>query len=73
MRLSAAFESLPIRMEPILSTAQIATVLQLAEKHALTAYDAAYLELAMRLNSALLSLDKALVRAANAEGISTPL
>lgn len=41
----------------------------LAERHALTAYDAAYLELALRLNSELITLDRDLAAAATAEGV----
>ena len=48
--------------------------LKLAEKHSLSLYDAMYLELAMEKKSnshsvSLATLDKALVRAAKAEGI----
>lgn len=42
----------------------------LCDKHKLTAYDASYLEMALRLRLPLASLDKALVRAAHAEGVS---
>jgi len=41
----------------------------LCRKHGLTAYDAAYLELAMRDSYALATVDHALERAAHAEGI----
>jgi predicted nucleic acid-binding protein len=41
----------------------------LCRKHGLTAYDAAYLELAMRNRIALATADGALERAARAEGI----
>jgi predicted nucleic acid-binding protein len=41
----------------------------LCRKHGLTAYDAAYLELAMRNGIALTTADRALERAARAEGI----
>jgi predicted nucleic acid-binding protein len=41
----------------------------LCDKHTLTAYDAAYLELALRLNIPIATLDKALIKAANAEGV----
>ncbi len=41
----------------------------LAQKHSLTIYDAAYLELAIRKNLSLATLDKALARAARAENI----
>ena len=46
---------------------------ELAKKHCLTVYDAVYLELAMELaknySVVLATYDKALVRAAKAEGI----
>jgi predicted nucleic acid-binding protein len=70
--LSEAFEELPIVFHPPLTGPQRAEVLRLTQKHGLTAYDAAYLELAMRLAKALVSLDKSLVRAAMAEGVQIP-
>lgn len=42
----------------------------LADRHRLTLYDAAYLELAQRRRLPLATLDKALQRAAHAEGIA---
>ena len=41
----------------------------LAIEHGFTAYDASYLELAMRLNAPLATLDQDLRRAASAEGV----
>lgn len=41
----------------------------LATQHTLSIYDAAYLELAMRMNLSLISNDRALVVAAQAEGL----
>jgi predicted nucleic acid-binding protein len=41
----------------------------LARRHKLTAYDAAYLELALREGLALATLDAALIQAAKAEGV----
>ncbi len=41
----------------------------LADRRALTAYDAAYLELALRMKFDLITLDKALAAAAAAEGV----
>jgi predicted nucleic acid-binding protein len=43
----------------------------LSRIHALTAYDAAYLELAMRENSPLATLDRDLRKAALAENVET--
>ena len=47
----------------------MATVRLLAEKHGLTSYDAAYLELAQRMNVPLATLDVALIHAAKAENV----
>jgi predicted nucleic acid-binding protein len=41
----------------------------IAQRHGLTIYDAAYLELAIRLALPLATLDKALARAARSEGV----
>ena len=70
-QISEAFNHLPVVLQPALMPAQRADVLHLAQKHGLTAYDAAYLELAMRLSASLATLDTQLVRAAKAEGISS--
>jgi predicted nucleic acid-binding protein len=42
----------------------------LARQYALTIYDAAYLELALRKKSSLATLDKALARAATSAGLA---
>ncbi len=42
---------------------------ELAARHKLTSYDAAYLELAARVNAPLATLDKELIRAARSEGV----
>ena len=47
----------------------MSTVANLADRHGLTAYDAAYLELAMRQKFGLITQDQELVRAADAEGL----
>jgi len=47
-----------------------AGVLDLARRHSLTAYDAAYLELALRKNLPLATIDRALIRAADAAGVN---
>jgi predicted nucleic acid-binding protein len=46
---------------------------RLADRHGLTVHDAAYLELAQRRRLPLATLDMALARAAQAEGIEIPL
>ncbi len=45
-------------------------VFDIAQRHQLSFYDAAYLELAIREGIALATLDHALVRAATAEGVA---
>ena len=47
-----------------------AAMMTLARRHRLTVYDAAYLELALRRSAPLATLDAALTRAANAEGVT---
>jgi predicted nucleic acid-binding protein len=44
-------------------------LMALARHHGLTVYDAAYLELALRTNAPLATLDEALLRAARSEGV----
>lgn len=44
--------------------------LRLADRHRLTVYDAAYLDLAIDVDGQLATLDKALRRAAEAEGVA---
>jgi predicted nucleic acid-binding protein len=62
---------LPIDTEPalILTAARGKEVLALGEKHGLTVYDAAYLELARRYGLPLATLDGDLRKAAQAEGV----
>jgi len=45
------------------------TAMDLALRHALSSYDAAYVELAVRRGLPLATLDRALARAAAAEGV----
>jgi predicted nucleic acid-binding protein len=66
-------EFLPIRVEPTSKNLVRAGVLPLAEQFALTVYDAAYLELAMRERTALMTLDKDLLKAASAAGVPSAI
>jgi len=50
--------------------ADMEAVSELAERRDLTTYDAAYVELAMRLGLDLVTLDRALAQAAAAEGVA---
>jgi predicted nucleic acid-binding protein len=65
-----ALARLPIKAEPALTAIQAKAALAVAEKHHLTVYDAAYLELAQRRQLPLGTLDADLRRAAEAEGVS---
>jgi predicted nucleic acid-binding protein len=60
---------LPIEVDAPESATVFQVTQGLCRKHGLTAYDAAYLELAMRNRVAITTADAALERAARAEGI----
>jgi len=60
---------LDIRVEQAPPVADSNRLLRLVRRHGLTAYDAAYLELAMRRNLPLATLDSELCKAARAENI----
>lgn len=62
--------SMPIVVDSSTWTTALTTTLQLARQYHLTAYDAAYLELALRTGGPLASKDRALIRAAGAAGVS---
>jgi predicted nucleic acid-binding protein len=63
------FARLPIETELALTASQAKTVLALGEKLGLTVYDAAYLELALRRQLPLGTLDADLRKAAQVEGV----
>ena len=62
-------ERLPIHTDPESTGHAFGAAQHMARTHALTAYDAAYLELAHRLNLPLATRDEALAQAARAAGI----
>jgi predicted nucleic acid-binding protein len=62
-------EALPIAVDAETPSVAFNKVLGLARGHGLTAYDAAYLELAIRLGLPLATLDDALKRAAQTVGV----
>jgi predicted nucleic acid-binding protein len=62
--------ALPIVIDPTARSRAFADTHRLAQKHRLTAYDGAYLELAVRLAVPLATLDGPLRAAATAEGIA---
>jgi predicted nucleic acid-binding protein len=58
---------LNLRVDPTLQ--DLRRISAMAERHDLSTYDAAYLELALRLGSPLITLDKKLASAAAAAGV----
>lgn len=66
-------DALPIDVDSISTARAWGPVLDLAAAHDLTAYDATYLELAMRRGLPLATLDRDLRTAARAEGCMMPM
>lgn len=60
---------LPLRVEQDLTNARLDRVVALARRRGISSYDAAYLEMAIRLSIPLATLDERLRAAARAEGI----
>lgn len=67
------YATMGLTMDPDCNNFAWSDTVRLAEKHGLTAYDASYLELALRRRLDLATLDKALARAARAEGVGLVL
>lgn len=65
----AFVRSFPLEVDTETDARVFGDTLMLARKHNLTIYDAAYLELAVRLGSTLATVDKALARAAKVVGV----
>ena len=61
--------ALPIVIDPVARSRAFEATRALARSHTLSAYDAAYLELAVRLGVPLATLDERLGKAAEAEGV----
>jgi predicted nucleic acid-binding protein len=68
-RLAGFLQELPIKIDDETATRSWTTTAHLAEQHRLTAYDATYLELAMRLDLPLATSDTALITAAKVAGV----
>ena len=68
-RFIALLDALPIRVDAATSQRALSEILTLAREQRLSAYDAAYLELAMREGVSLATQDQALRRAAEACGV----
>jgi predicted nucleic acid-binding protein len=67
-RLAGLLGELPIMIDDETASRMWTSTIRLAETHGLTAYDAAYLELALRLGLPLATQDAALIAAAQATG-----
>ena len=67
----ADLDALPITIDAAATVRAWAATFALAERHGLTVYDAAYLELALRMGAMLASLDRELIWAARREGVET--
>ena len=65
----ANLEALPIEIDPVTTSRVWGVSLDLAQTHRISVYDAMYLELAVRLQLPLASLDRALLAAARAVDI----
>ncbi len=65
----ATLDALPIEIEPVSIPRVWGETLALADRHGLSIYDAAYLELAMRMRLPLATLDRALAAAARTIGL----
>ena len=68
----ANLEALPIEIDPVSPSRAWGAALDLARRHELSAYDAMYLELAVRLQIPLATLDRKLRTAGQAAGIDAP-
>ena len=64
------FFDLPIYVDLPLTLNDVNRVLAISEKHGLTTYDGAYVDLALRRSAGLVSLDASMTCAAKAEGIA---
>jgi predicted nucleic acid-binding protein len=72
MRLIELYSSLPIQTDAHLNPDAVWRLQSLAKEHSLSAYDAAYLELAQRKGIGLATLDKHLTTAARKAGVQVP-
>jgi predicted nucleic acid-binding protein len=68
-RVLSDLSELPIHVDPETDQQAWGTTVRLAERHELTVYDTAYLELALRRRLPLATLDKDLSSAASAEKV----
>ena len=65
----AHLDALPIEVDPMCASRTWSAALDLADAHALSVYDAMYLELAVRMQMPLATLDRVLLGAAQSAGV----
>jgi predicted nucleic acid-binding protein len=70
-RLTKFVLALPIAVDPVARRRPLDSIHRLGRSHGLSAYDAAYLELAVRYGIPIATLDSDLRVAAEAEGVGT--
>jgi predicted nucleic acid-binding protein len=70
MRFIDLLDDLPITIDEDTAHRAMHSIWQLAREYGLTAYDAAYLELAMRLGAPLATMDRQLAEAARKAGVN---
>lgn len=73
LALTQLYEQLPIQTDAHLTVHTIRQIQSLAMTHGLSAYDASYLELAIRKGLPLTTLDKPLIKAAKEAGLTNPI
>ncbi|MDE0108026.1 MAG: type II toxin-antitoxin system VapC family toxin [Bryobacterales bacterium] len=71
-RIREDLRALPINIDHVATDRVWGATLDLAEAYRISAYDAMYLELALRLRLPLATLDRALATAARASGVGVP-
>ncbi len=71
-RVRNSLKGLPVEIEPVSAGRVWEAVLTLADEDGLSVYDAMYLELALRMQLPLATLDRRLAAAAIAKGIEVP-
>lgn len=71
-RITRNLGALPIVIDPVATSRIWDEVLDVAQTHQLSAYDATYLELAIRMQLPLATLDRELAAAGRAAGVEVP-
>ena len=71
-RIARNLGALPLVIDPVSTSRIWGEVLDVAHTHRLSAYDAMYLELAIRMQLPLATLDRALAAAGRAAGVDVP-